>query len=155
MDQVHDLLKDLLWGAPLVLLLALLIVQVVREFRRGPSKAVKNGGGKISLSDRVYFMIPPSDVVLMSLSMDSIQSIKLPMRDARAVFRMLKFCCEMHELQEVEIGELSWKIDGRTNSPEQQTMVVQFDGPQGWTREVVSRSGVLAAVTNFSNQVGL
>jgi len=159
MDQVRDWIRDLVRGAPLLVLFAIIIVPLVRatvrEFRGGHARAVRKSDGKISLSHRVYFVVPPIDIVLMSIRLEGTESFRLSMRDARELFKMLKLCCEMQQLQEAEIGGLFWKIDGRINWLHQKTMVVQLSSLGGLTREVLDRATVMAAVTQFFDEFGL
>jgi hypothetical protein len=61
-------------------------------------------------------------------------------------------CCQ--EVVGVQIGDLSWKTDASLKSSPDEIIIV-FNGPLGYAREIARREDVAAAVTEFSNRFGL
>lgn len=126
---------------------------------RSFSRALSTMGAyeKIAFTDRLYLRVPRAEVTLMSVASggsDVIQSMNLSVAEATEIARSIKRACDFRELVEIRVGELSWKTDGRLQSDPDKIIIV-FNGPLGYTRELASREQILAAIAEFSNRFGL
>jgi len=110
---------------------------------------------KIKFSDRMYMLVPYVELTLVSLGVDNVQAMKLSVKDATEIFKSIRSACEMREIKEIEVGELTWKTDARLQPEDPDRVVVQFDGPLGFVREVLRREDVVAALTEFEKKIGL
>src|ERR1700684_868211 len=66
---------------------------------------------KIALTDCLYMRIPKAELTLMSLGAggsEVVQSMKLSVYEAEQIFRSIKRACNLNEVVEVKIGDLSW-----------------------------------------------
>jgi hypothetical protein len=131
--------------------------QTISLFFRVVSRMIREDReNRIKFSDRVYMRLPRTEITLVSLGAgESIQTMKLSIDDAREILRSIKRACDLHQVEEIRIDRLSWKTDARVNFPGQDTVVIQFDGPLGFTREQLKREAVTAAVTEFTKRFGL
>jgi hypothetical protein len=112
---------------------------------------------KITLARGLYFRVPKPEVTLMSVSSDGgdvIQSMSLSVDEAKQIFQSIKRACDLHEIVEVKVGELSWKADARLQS-NPDIIVIAFNGPLGRTRVTAKREDVAAAVAEFTDRFGL
>ena len=85
---------------------------------------------------------------------DVIQSTTLSVDEATQIFRSIKRACDLHEVIEVKVGELSWTTDARLQSNPDKVIIV-LNGQQGYTRTDATREDIAAAITEFSNRFGL
>lgn len=123
------------------------------------SRALSSLGSyeKIAFTERLYLRIPTAELTLMSVASggsDVIQSMNLSVNEATEIVRSIKRACDLQELVEIRVGELSWKTDGRLQSNPDKIIIV-FGGPLGYTREIANREEVVTAVREFSNRFGL
>jgi hypothetical protein len=95
-----------------------------------------------------------SEITLVSLG-GEVQAMKLSVDDARKIFRSIKRACDLHKAEEIRTDELFWKTDARTDFPGQDMVEIRFNGPLGFTREVVKREAATAAVIEFTRKFGL
>ena len=109
---------------------------------------------KVALSDRLYIRVPKAELTLMSLGSDVVQSMKLSVKEAEQIFRSIKQACDLQDVVEVKIGDLSWKTDARVKSNPDEIIIV-VNGPLGYTRDTVRREDVAAAIDKFTNRYGL
>jgi len=109
---------------------------------------------KIKLSDQLYLRLPDTRLTLVSL-IGAADAIKLSVEDAREIFKSIKSACDTQDIRETKVGELSWKTDGRTRSADQDHMVIQFNGPSGFTRIPVKRDEIAAALAEFETKFGI
>jgi len=110
---------------------------------------------KITLSQRIYLRVPRDRITLVSLAIGDASAMRLSVNDAREIFRSIKRACDLHQVEEIRTNELSWKTDARINFPGQDTVVIQFEGPLGFTRDLVKREAATAAVIEFTKKFGL
>src|SRR5579863_2713612 len=110
---------------------------------------------KIKFSEKVYMVVPYVELTLVSLGIDNVQTMRLSISDAIEIFKSIKSACEMHEISEIRVGQLSWKTDARLHPEKPDQVVVQFAGPLGFAREVLKRKDILAAVVEFDKKIGL
>jgi hypothetical protein len=108
----------------------------------------------IALTDRLYMRVPKAELTLMSVGGDVVQSMTLSVSEAEQIFRSIKRACDLHEVVEVKVGDLSWTTDGTLKSGSEEIIII-FNGPLGYTREVAKREDVVAAVTEFADRFGL
>ncbi len=78
----------------------------------------------------------------------------LSIDEAGEIFGSMKRACDHHEIVEIKVGELSWKTDARSKSDHDEVIIV-FNGPLGYTRDIARREDVAAAVAEFANRFGL
>ena len=112
---------------------------------------------KIALTDGLYLRLPKAELTLMSLGAggsEVIQSMNLSVGEAQEIFRSIKRACDLHEIAEIKIGELSWRTDARLKSNPDEIIIV-FNGPLGYTRTTAKHEDVVAAITEFTNRFGL
>jgi hypothetical protein len=109
---------------------------------------------RIELTDRLYLRVPKAEVTLMYLGAAESESMTLSVDEATQIFRSIKRACDLHEITEIKVGELSWRTDGRLQSNPDKIIIV-FDTPMGHTRTDARREDVAAAVTEFTNRFGL
>jgi hypothetical protein len=137
-----------------------LFFQVLRSsLSQALSQALSRVGSyeKITLTDGLYLRIPKAELTLMSLGAggsEVVQSMKLSVNEAEQIFRSIKRACDLQEVVEVKIGDLSWKTDASLKSSPDEIIIV-FNGPLGYAREVARREDVVAAVAEFTNRFGL
>lgn len=81
--------------------------------------------------------------------------MRLSIGDAREIFKSIESACETQGIGEIRVGELSWKTDARLHGAEADRVVIQLDGPLGFSREVLTRKDVTAAVAQFEAKIGL
>jgi hypothetical protein len=82
------------------------------------------------------------------------ESMTFSVDEAAQIFRSIKRACDLYEIAEIKVGELSWRTDGRLQSNPDKIIIV-FDTPMGHTRTDARREDVAAAVTEFTNRFGL
>lgn len=112
---------------------------------------------KISLTERLYVFVPKAEVTLMSLGAggsESIQSVTLSIDEAEKVFGSLKRACDQRDIVEIKVGDLSWKVDARSESGRDEVVIV-FSRLLEHMRAVAKREDVLAAVAEFGTRFGL
>jgi hypothetical protein len=112
---------------------------------------------KIALSERLYMRVPKAELTLMSLGAlgsDVVESMKLSVNEAEQIFRSIKHACDLQDVVEVKIGDLSWKTDARVKSNPDEIIIV-FNGPLGYTRDTARREDVAAAIDKFTNRYGI
>jgi hypothetical protein len=110
---------------------------------------------KIELTDRLYLRVPKAEVTLRSVGAgEDIQSMTLSVDEATQIFRSIKRACDLHDVEKIKVGELSWTTDARLQSNPDKVIIV-FNGPLGRTRTDARREDVAAAITEFTNRFGL
>jgi hypothetical protein len=110
---------------------------------------------RIAFSHRVYMRHPSDEITLVSLGIDNVQSMKISVNDAKKIFRSIKRACEQNQAEEIKTDRLYWRTDARIDFPGQDTVVIQFDGPLGFTRELVKRQAATTALMEFTRKFGL
>jgi len=130
--------------------------QIVRSFFQVVSRMTREDReNRITFSDQVYMRLPHTEVTLVSLGIDNIQTMKLSINDAREIFRSIKSALDMREINETKIGDLYWKTDGRLDSADRERVVIEFNGPLGFTHAIMKRGEVSAAVAEFTKKFNL
>lgn len=115
---------------------------------------------KINIGEYIYFRLPKDkatmkgDLSLISLNADDVQSNKLSVSDATQLFHSIKRACDLQDVVEVKVGDLSWKTDARLKS-DPALMTVVFNGPGGYTHATVKRNDVTEAILAFANKFGV
>ena len=71
---------------------------------------------KISLTDQLYLGIPKVGITLVSHFGGEGSGIKLSVDEARQVLQSMKQACELNDVVEIKVGELTWKTDARPTS---------------------------------------
>ncbi len=127
--------------------------QAVRSILKKLSRTTREE--KIEFSDRLYMRACRGELTLVSLGIENVQAMRLLIADATAIFRSIKSACDMQEVVEIKVGELSWKTDARLQSTDRDRMIIEFNGPSGFGREVVKRDRVIAALADFKAKFGL
>lgn len=80
--------------------------------------------------------------------------MKLSIDEATEIFQSIKRACELQDVIQVKVGALSWTTDARVKSNPNKLVIV-FDGPLGYTRDIAKRDDVTTALTEFTNRFGL
>ena len=132
---------------------------LLRSLSQALTQALSEIGSneRIGLTDGLYLRIPKAELILMSVGAggsEVIQSMKLSVGEAQEIFQSIKRACDLHEIVEIKVGELSWRTDARLKSNPDKIIIV-FDGPLGYTRTIARREDVAAAITEFTNRFGL
>ena len=128
-----------------------------RSLFAGPSEVDLNE--KIVFSDRLYIRVRDDEIAVVSLAFDNSQVMRLSLDEAKQIFRSIKRACDLHQIEEIKVTEFSWKIDARLRSKWveriiEDRIIVGFDGPLGFVRELVRRVVVIAAVAEFTKRFG-
>jgi hypothetical protein len=129
------------------------LAQIIKSWVRVLSD--NNGEDRITFSDRVYMCVPHGKITLVSLAIDNIQTATISIDDAKEIFRSIKRACDLSQVDEVKTDRLHWKTDARVYSKAPDTVIIQFDGPSGFTRGIVQRETATAAVIKFTRKFGL
>jgi hypothetical protein len=113
----------------------------------------RRGSKKIALTDRLYLRVPDPEpkLTLISLGGGTIISLRFSVDEAKQVFRSIKHACDLHDVVEIKVGDVSWETDAR--SPEK--IIVVFKRSLEYTREIAKREDVVMAITEFTNRFGL
>ena len=131
---------------------------LLRSLSQALTQALSEIGSneKIGLTDGLYLRIPKVELILSvgAGGSEVIQSMKLSVGEAQEIFQSIKRACDLHEIVEIKVGELSWRTDARLNSNPDKIIIV-FDGPLGYTRTIARREDVAAAIIEFTNRFGL
>jgi hypothetical protein len=127
---------------------------VFRSLLAGPSEA------DLVFSDRLYLRVGDGEIALVSLAFDNSLVKSLSLDEAKKIFRSIKRACDLRQIEEVKVAELSWRTDARLRSKWLERLVadrivIGFDGPSGFVRELVRREVVIAAVAEFTKRFGL
>jgi hypothetical protein len=127
-----------------------------RKASQALSETLSNMSGfeKIELTAQLYVRVPKAEVTLISSVGLEPQSMTLSVDEATQIFRSIQRACDLQEVVEIQVGDLSWKTVARLKS-NQDKVVIVFNGPQGYTRTDARRENVVAAVTEFTNRFGL
>jgi hypothetical protein len=126
-----------------------------RDFRVPvPEIIVSQHLRKIDLTRGVYFVsIPEAEAKLISAGPE-MMSMALSINDTKQIFRSMERAYDRRELEEIKLGDLSWKTDCRVRSnPEKVTISFK----RGWerTRADARRQDLATAITSFSNLFGM
>jgi hypothetical protein len=100
------------------------------------------------------------EIALVSLAFDNSLVKGLSLDEAKKIFRSIKRACDLRQIEKVKVAELSWRTDARLRSKWLERLVagrivIGFDGPSGFVRELVRREVVIAAVAEFTKRFGL
>lgn len=109
---------------------------------------------KIALTEQLYFRIKSPSLTLMSVGAGEIQAMELSVSQAQEIFQSIKRACDLQEIAEIKIGDLSWKTDARLQSNPDRVLI-KFNGPLGSTRTDARRKDVAAAIVEFASRFGL
>jgi hypothetical protein len=112
-----------------------------------------NTSRRIRFSKDLYFQIPDLKLTLFSGSVEFTQSMELSIPEAKAIFQSIKSAYELRELQEIKVGGLSWTTDGRVQPTDPDRIAIKFNGPLGYTRTVLKREDVAAALEDFDQKI--
>lgn len=107
---------------------------------------------RIAFSDRVFMRVSDEKVVLVAISIDNIQSMKITVQQAKQVIRSIARACDLKGVEEINTGDLSWKTDARVQKSAPDKVYIQFNGPSGLVRAVSSRDDVISAVDEFTKK---
>ena len=108
---------------------------------------------KIALTDRLYLGVPKMEITLVSLIGEA-QTAKLSVDDARQVLRSVTQACDLNNVVEIKVGDLTWITDARVKSGNPDQIVIKFSNSQGSTRTSATRAGLLAATEEFVSRFG-
>jgi hypothetical protein len=130
----------------------------LRSLSRALFQAWSNVGDyeTIELTDRVYLRFPKAEVTLKSVGAggsEVMQSMKLSIEEATQIFQSIERACDLREIVEIRTGELSWITDARLGSNPDK-IIIEFNGPLGWTRAIARREDVAKAISEFADRFG-
>jgi hypothetical protein len=108
---------------------------------------------KIALTDKIYFGIPKMEITLVSLIGEA-QTAKLSVDEARQILRSIKQACDMNDVMEIQVGDLTWTTDARVTSGNPDQIVIKFGNSQGSTRTSATRADLSAATEEFVSKFG-
>lgn len=131
---------------------------LLRSLSRALSHVLSEIGAyeKIDLTKDVYLRVPKAELFLMSVGAggsDVVQSMSLSVDEAKQIFQSIERACDLREIVEVKVGDLSWTTDARLRSNPDE-IIIMFNGPQGRTRAIAKREDVAAAVAEFTRRFG-
>ena len=80
--------------------------------------------------------------------------MKLSVDEARQILRSIKNACDLNDVEEIKVGQLTWKTDARIRSKGSEEIIIKFSGPDGSTRTPARRKDVAAALAEFTDRFG-
>ena len=108
---------------------------------------------RFAFSHDLYLRVGGTTVQLASLLFDNIQGMQLSIDDARRLVKSVDRACESHDVDEIFVDDLRWKVDAR-DKDNPNLIVIEFDGPLGFRHALVNREQAKIAVSKFVEKFG-
>src|ERR1700761_1781989 len=129
-----------------------------RSILNGISKTLRGAGtdNRISLTDHIWVQIPKSELTLWSVGAggsEIVDNKDISVEEARDIFVSIKRACELNDVVNIQIKELSWTTDARTRSNPDE-IILTFETPLSRMRALAKRSDVLMAAGKFNSRYG-